>query len=71
MDLLVWVLLIPSIVFAIAGGIFWSWADVTRGQNGEIDCGFTFNAFSPECSPIVYQIGRMEIAGVVFLFLLL
>jgi len=71
-DLLLWAMLVPSIIVAVGGGIFWYWtAGVPSTNNGGvIDCGFSFNAFAPECSPVAYSIGRMEIAGIVFAFLL-
>ena len=70
-DFLIWGLLVPSIVFTSAGGIFWNWAPAVPTQDGTVDCGFYFNQWSRECVPVAYTIGHMEIAGIVLLFLLL
>ena len=71
MDLLTWVLLVPGIIVALAGGIFWYWTRGVAGQDGAVDCSFFFNTFTKQCTPIVYTIGNMEIAGLVFEFFLL
>ena len=70
LDFLVWGLCIPAIVYTIAGGMFWSYAPVAIGVNGTIDCSLFFNQFSMECKPVVYTIGRLELAGIVFLVLI-
>jgi hypothetical protein len=71
LDLIVWGLSVPAIVFAIASGIFWYWTPAIPSSDGTIDCTFFFNQWSQECNPVAYQIGHLEIAGVVFLFFLL
>ena len=69
-DFVIWGLAIPSVVYAVAGGIFWSWSDAIPEANGTIDCSFWYNGLSRECAPVAYQIGRMQIAASVFLALL-
>ena len=70
-DLISWAGAVPTIVYAIAGGLFWYWNAGLRGDDGSLDCDLFFNAWASECTPIAYTIGRLEIAGIVFLFLLL
>ena len=70
-DLVTWALALPGIVVAIAGGIFWYWTDPLPSAGGDVDCGFFFNAFTMQCNPVVYTIGRMEIVGTVFLVVIL
>ncbi|MCJ1486411.1 hypothetical protein MMC06_006588 [Schaereria dolodes] len=69
LDLLIVMLCIPSLVFAVAGGLFWYWTPAILSTSGTVDCGFFFNEWSRECHPVAYTIGHMEIAGIVFLFL--
>ena len=71
LDLIVWGLSVPALVFGVLGGIFWYWTDALPSADGTTDCSFFFNAWSQQCSPVAYQIGRLEIAGLVFLFFLL
>ena len=71
LDLLAWAMAVPGVIVAVAGGIFWYWTDPMPAANGAVDCGFFFNTFTHQCNPIVFQIGEMEIAGAVFLFLVL
>ena len=40
-------------------------------NDGSINCSFFFNYWSQECNPTAYLIGKLEIAGLVFLLLLL
>ena len=70
-DLLAWAASIPTVVYAIAGGLFWYWNGGLAGDDGSVDCGLFFNAWAPSCNPVAYTIGRLEIAGIVFLFLIL
>lgn len=49
--------------------MYWAWAPAIPEANGTIDCTFWYNGFSPECASVAYRIGRMQIAGSVFLAL--
>ena len=71
LDLLVWGLSVPAIVFGAAGGMFWYWMSAVQSPDGSIDCSFFFNQWSIECTPAAYTIGHLEIAGLVFLAFLL
>ncbi|KAI4140967.1 MAG: hypothetical protein LQ340_007759 [Diploschistes diacapsis] len=68
LDLVVWGLSVPAIVFGILGGVFWYWTQAIPNADGSIDCTFFFNTWSETCTPVAYQIGRLEIAGLVLLF---
>lgn len=75
-DLIIWLLIIPCLVFSIGDGWFMYWTEAQQDDMGLIECvpwtldGFV-NQWSEECQPIIYKIGHMEIAGIVFLFILL
>lgn len=71
LDMLVWGMSVPALVFAIVSGIFWYWTPAIASNDGSIDCTFFFNYWSQECNPVAYQIGKLEIAGLIFLFFLL
>ncbi|MCJ1303697.1 hypothetical protein MMC08_006507 [Hypocenomyce scalaris] len=68
-DLIIWGLCIPSIIFAVAGGLFWAWEPTQYYADGTVNCDF-YNQFSRPCLPVLYTIGGTEIAGIVFLFLI-
>ncbi|CAF9903125.1 MAG: hypothetical protein GOMPHAMPRED_000100 [Gomphillus americanus] len=70
LDLLVWILAAPAIVVCIGSGVFWLWTPATPSADGTVDCFNIMNAFSQECSPIAYTIGKLQIAGIVFLCIL-
>lgn len=65
-DFLVWAVLIPGVVLAAWGGAFNLWTSPTVGAGGMIICDMDRNALSRECFPELYQIGELELAGVVF-----
>ena len=71
LDLIVWGLSVPAMVFAIGSGAFWYWSPPIASVDGSIDCTFFFNVWAQECTPVAYTIGKLEIAGLVFLFFLL
>ena len=71
LDLLVWGLSVPATIFGVAGGMFWYWTDGLPSDDGAIDCSFFFNAWTQRCTPVAYDIGRLEVAGLVFGFLVL
>lgn len=65
-DLLVWAVLIPGVVFAAWGGTFNLWQSPIIEPAGELLCTNKMNIFAAECFPALYQIGGLELAGVVF-----
>lgn len=70
-DALLLAFLVPAIVFAIGGGMFWNWATPMANDAGFVDCSFYFNMWTVECNPTAYSIGRIEIAGCTGLLILL
>ncbi|KAL9117233.1 MAG: hypothetical protein Q9187_006233 [Circinaria calcarea] len=70
-DLAIWTVSVPALIFTVAGGLFWYWKPAISDHNGNVDCGFFFNEFSKECDPVAYTIGHMEITGIIFLFIVL
>ena len=71
LDLLVWILSASAIVVCGGSGIFWLWSSAVSNSDGSVDCMNIFNAWSKECAPIAYRIGRIQIAGIVSLAILL
>lgn len=70
-DLLVWALAVPSIVFSVGDGWFWYWQPVLiEFPNGLVPCD-EYNYWSEDCNPLIYTLGRTEIAANVFLALIL
>ena len=69
-DLLVWALAIPAIVFSIGAGWFWYWQPVLLEFDDFVLCD-DFNFWSQQCNPLIYTLGKMEIAANVFLALIL
>lgn len=69
-DLFVWGLSLPAILFSIGDGWFFYWQPVVVDIDGLIPCD-EFNFWSEECNPLIYTLGRMEIAANVFLALIL
>lgn len=65
-DFLVWTVLIPGVVFAAWGGVFNLWTSPSVSAGGMVICDVGRNALSRECFPALYQIGELELAGVVF-----
>lgn len=65
-DSIVWALLVPGLVFSVWGGLFRFW-DIKGDGTG--DCSETVNEFTTKCSPEVLKIGRVELAAVVFAFM--
>ncbi|KAL2002630.1 hypothetical protein VTN02DRAFT_6338 [Thermoascus thermophilus] len=65
-DLLVWALLIPGIVFAAWGGAFRLWRrPVVEQPGGAVLCDVAQNVFSRACYPELYRIGGLELGGIV------
>lgn len=71
LDLLVWIMSASAIVVCGGSGIFWLWSSATPNADGNVDCMNIFNAWSQDCAPIAYQIGRLQIAGIICLAILL
>lgn len=70
-DLIIWALCVPAVVLSVGEGWFWSWIPVQQQIDGFIPCDDIFNFFSEYCNPEIYTAGKTEIAGNVFLALLL
>ena len=71
LDILVLVLASAGVTLTIGSGVYWLWTPATPNADGTIDCFNILNAWSEECSPILYTIGKLQIAGTVFLSILL
>ncbi|KAL9638150.1 MAG: hypothetical protein Q9164_001744 [Protoblastenia rupestris] len=69
-DLFTWALAVPAIVFSVGVGWFWWWQPVVMRIGDRIPCN-RFNYWSQYCNPMIYKLGRMEIAANVFLALVL
>ena len=69
-DLIIWGLALPSILFSLGDGWFLYWQPVEVEFDGLIPCD-DFNFWSEACNPLIYPLGRMEIAANVFLALIL
>jgi hypothetical protein len=63
-DFVVWALLIPAITFSVWGGLFNVWRPAVINDEGGITCDI-FNVLARECSPILYSVGGLELAGVI------
>ncbi|RMD41232.1 hypothetical protein DV735_g3894, partial [Chaetothyriales sp. CBS 134920] len=60
------VLLAPSLVLAGLGSLFRFWQDSpTSSQSGEVRCNI-MNIFTRVCQPVLYHIGALQIAGLLF-----
>ncbi|CAF9916791.1 hypothetical protein IMSHALPRED_003295 [Imshaugia aleurites] len=69
-DLFIWGLAVPSIIFSVGDGWFWYWQPVLVEFDGLVPCD-VYNYWSQDCSPLIYTLGRIEIAANVFLALIL
>jgi hypothetical protein len=65
-DFLIWSVLVPGVVLAAWGGAFNLWHSPTAGAGGMILCDLAINASSRECYPQLYQVGELELAGIIF-----
>lgn len=69
---MIWGLALPSIVFSLGDGWFLYWQPVEFSIDGDfVLCDFAGNFWSEPCNPMIYTIGKMEIAANVFLALIL
>ncbi|ETN39671.1 uncharacterized protein HMPREF1541_05897 [Cyphellophora europaea CBS 101466] len=60
------IILFVAIVFAGVGGLFPHWQpEVTRSSNGAVICN-SLNMFTRECEPMIYRIGELQIAAIIF-----
>jgi hypothetical protein len=57
--------LAPSLFLAGYGGLFRFWRPAVRTQSGLLTCNM-LNLFAKDCQPILYTVGRLQIAGIVF-----
>lgn len=57
--------LFASLLLAAYGSLFRFWQPAVRTQNGLLICNM-LNIFSKECQPTLYDIGNLQIAGIVF-----
>lgn len=71
MDGLILVTFVPGIVFSLLGDAFRLWTVPVIGPNGEILCDEHMNMWSAACFPELYQIGALELAGVILSILVL
>ncbi|KAL9126820.1 MAG: hypothetical protein Q9217_004194 [Psora testacea] len=69
-DLFIWVLAVPAMVFSVGVGWFWWWQPVIIQLDDYIPCN-AFNYWTYYCNPLIYTLGKMEIAANVFLGLVL
>ncbi|KAK4697807.1 metal transporter CNNM, partial [Lecanoromycetidae sp. Uapishka_2] len=69
-DLFIWGLALPAIVFSIGDGWFWYWQPVILDFDGFVPCD-DWNYWTYQCNPLIYTLGKMEIAANVFLALIL
>lgn len=69
-DLFIWGLAVPAIVFSVGAGWFWYWQPVLLEFDGLVPC-VDWNFWSQQCNPLIYTLGKMEIAANVFLALIL
>lgn len=70
-DLIIWALGIPGIVLSVGTGWFWYWRPVALDIDGFIPCDAPYNFYSKVCNPEIYTAGKTEIAGNVFLALIM
>ena len=61
-DVIIWALLIPAITFSAWGGLFNVWRPAVEDSDGRVVCDI-FNVLARECSPILYSVGGLELAG--------
>lgn len=64
-DLIIWLVMAIGIIIAVLWGTFWNWMPAIPDENGVIICDW-LNEWSRECTPVLYPIGSLEIAGIVF-----
>jgi len=69
-DLFICVLAIPGIVLSVGDGWWLYWQPVLFEFDGFVPCD-ELNYWSYQCNPLIYTLGRMEIAANVFLALIL
>ncbi|KAL2393097.1 hypothetical protein ABEF92_003820 [Exophiala dermatitidis] len=56
--------LLPSLLLAGYGSLFRVWRPAVRTQSGILVCNM-LNVFAPECEPVLYSIGNLQIGGIV------
>ncbi|KIW41277.1 uncharacterized protein PV06_06849 [Exophiala oligosperma] len=58
--------LFASLILAAYGSLFRFWRPATRTQSGGVPCDTMLNVFARECQPVLYSVGRLQLAGIVF-----
>ncbi|KAK7887320.1 hypothetical protein LTR67_009740 [Exophiala xenobiotica] len=59
--------LFPSLILAGYGSLFRFWRPAMRStQSGSIPCNTMLNVFSRQCQPVLYSVGNLQLAGIVF-----
>ncbi|KIW14678.1 hypothetical protein PV08_07462 [Exophiala spinifera] len=57
--------LFASLILAAYGSLFRFWRPAMRTQSGGVPCTM-INVFARECQPVLYSVGRLQLAGIVF-----
>lgn len=57
--------LLPCLFIAGYGSLFRFWQPAMRTQSGLVVCNL-LNVFARECEPVLYAVGSLQIAGIVF-----
>ncbi|KAK5267295.1 hypothetical protein LTR99_006482 [Exophiala xenobiotica] len=64
---LILITLFPSLILAGYGSLFRFWRPAMRStQSGSIPCNTMLNVFSRQCQPVLYSVGNLQLAGIVF-----
>ena len=66
MDLFLWIVLIPAITLPAWGGTFNLWGKQIDLIDDVPACSNGVDTLTKACYPDLYQIGELELAGVVF-----
>lgn len=64
-SILVLLSLLPSLFLAGYGSLFRLWRPAIRTQSGLVVCTLV-NILTPECEPVLYNVGNLQLAGIVF-----
>ena len=64
-DLVLWLVMAIGIIICVLWGAFWTWQPAIPDEDGAIICDW-INQWSRQCTPVLYPIGNLEIAGIVF-----
>ncbi len=64
-DLILWLVMAIGNAICVLYGVFWIWQPAVADENGVIICNWQ-NVWSRACTPVLYPVGNLEIAGIVF-----